>query len=143
MNSPSSAISFLHQRTARRVLAGLATGLFLALPANGARAVRHIRLASSTPAADSHVMTSLKEIRLTFGGRIDVATASVELMAADSSRVKVEALAAVPDSNRVAVAKVVGALRNGAYTVQWKAIAADGAAGSGSFNFMYMAPAKK
>lgn len=88
-------------------------------------------------------MSPLKEIRLTFTGTIDVSKASVELTAADSSKVALQPLRQVPDSNRVAVAQVTGALKDGTYTVRWKAMAADGAAGSGSFNFMYMAPKKK
>lgn len=125
-----------------RTLAGLVAGLLLALPITNAGAVRHIRLASSSPAKDAHVMTPVREIRLTFSGKIAVSTASVELLAADSSRVTVSALAAVPDSERVAVAKVSQPLKNGTYTVQWKAVAADGAAGSGAFTFMYMAAKK-
>ncbi len=130
------------RRGALRVLAGVAAGVLLAIPMANVGAVRHIRLVSSTPAKDAHVMTPVREIRLTFSGKIAVATATVELLAADSTRVKVGALAAVPDSERVAVAKVAGALKNGTYTVQWKAIAADGAAGSGSYTFMYMAAKK-
>ena len=99
-------------------------------------------LASSNPASDAHVMAPLTEIRLTFTGKIDVSKASLELVASDSSKVAVDALREVTDSNRVAVAQVKGALRNGTYTVQWKAVAADGAAGSGSFGFMYMGAKK-
>lgn len=130
------------RRAPFRGLAGLVAALLFALPMSNAGAVRHIRLASSSPAKDAHVMTPVREIRLTFSGKIAVSTASVELLAADSSRVKVSALAAVPDSERVAVAKVSQPLKNGTYTVQWTAIAADGAAGSGSFTFMYMAAKK-
>lgn len=141
--SPSYATAESRSRQSSvRALAGLAAGLLLALPLTNAGAARHIRLVSSSPAKDAHVMTPVREIRLTFSGKIDVSTASVELMAADSARVKVSALAAVPDSERVAVAKVSEPLKNGTYTVQWKAIAADGAAGSGSFSFMYMAAKK-
>lgn len=87
-------------------------------------------------------MAPVGEIRLTFSGKVDVTTARAELVASDSSQIRISALAAVRDSNQVAVAKVLGPLENGTYTVRWKAIAADGAAGSGSFSFMYMAPSK-
>ncbi|MBX9854827.1 MAG: copper resistance protein CopC [Gemmatimonadaceae bacterium] len=130
------------RRAAVRLLAGVTAGLLLALPMTNVGAVRHIRLVSSSPAKDAHVMAPLREIRLTFSGKIAVSTASVQLLAADSTRVKVGALTAVPDSERVAVAKVSEPLKNGTYTVQWKAIAADGAAGSGSYSFMYMAAKK-
>lgn len=99
----------------------------------------HIGLASSSPAKDAHVMTPLKEIRLTFTGPINVASAGVELASADNKAVALDSLRAVADSPRVAVARVTGAMANGTYTVRWKAVAADGAAGSGTFNFMYMA----
>jgi hypothetical protein len=129
-------------RAAIRLLAGLATGLVIALPMTNAKALRHIRLVSSNPAKDAHVMAPVREIRLTFSGKIAVSTARVELLAADSTRVNMAALVAVPDSDHVAVAKVNGTLKNGTYTVQWKAVAADGAAGAGSFSFMYMAAKK-
>ena len=132
-----------HRLSSRRFIVGLMTGVLLLLPASGARAIRHIRLVSSNPAKDSHVMSPVREIRLAFSGKIAVATASVELLAADSSRVKLGALTAVSDSDHVAVAKVTETLKNGTYTVQWKAVAADGAAGTGSFNFMYMAAKPK
>ena len=85
-------------------------------------------------------MTPLKEIRLTFTGPINVATAGVELLTADNKPVALDSLRAVTDSPRVAVAKVPGQLLGGTYTVNWKAVAADGANGSGSFKFMYMPP---
>lgn len=87
-------------------------------------------------------MTAPTEIRLTFTGTINVAKASVELVTADNKAVTLDSLRAVPDSARVAVAKITGALSTGTYTVRWKAVAADGAAGAGSFNFMYMSMAK-
>lgn len=142
LNAPTATPGSGGRRAPVRTLAGLVAGLLLALPMTNAGAVRHIRLASSSPAKDAHVMTPVREIRLTFSGKIAVSSASLELLAADSTRVKTSALVAVPDSERVAVAKVAEPLKNGTYTVQWKAIAADGAAGSGSYTFMYMAAKK-
>lgn len=101
----------------------------------------HIGLASSSPGKDSHLMTAPTEIRLTFTGRVDVAKAGVELIAPDNRPVALDSLRAVPDSSRVAVAKILGQLAGGTYTVRWHALAADGAEGRGSFQFMYMAPA--
>lgn len=85
-------------------------------------------------------MTPIKEIRLTFTGPVNVATASVEMATSDNKPVALDSLRAVTDSPRVAVAKVPSQLAGGTYTVKWKAVAADGANGSGSFNFMYMPP---
>ena len=85
-------------------------------------------------------MTPLKEIRLTFTGPINVATASLEMVSSDNKPVPLDSLRAVTDSPKVAVAKVPGPLAGGTYTVKWKAVAADGANGSGSFSFMYMPP---
>ena len=98
----------------------------------------HIGLASSVPAKDSHVTTSLKEIRLTFTGRIDVTKAGADLLTADGKTVALDSLRAVVDSPKVAVVHVVGPMTAGNYTVKWRAVAADGANGSGSFGFMYM-----
>ena len=138
-----TSLSSLSSRPALRRLAAVAAlGLTIAAMAvSPAAAARHIGLAGSTPAKDSHITTAPTEIRLTFTGRIDVKTAGIELIAPDSSKVAVDSLRAVPDSNRVAVSKINGKLKGGTYTVRWNAIAADGAAGKGSFTFMYMAPA--
>ena len=115
--------------------AALAPAAHLTLP--------HIRLVSSTPAKDSHLMTAPKEIRLTFSGPVDVDKASVEMISAANKPVTLDSLRAVVDSPTVAVVKIPGVLAGGTYTVKWKAIAADGAPGSGSFSFMYMAPSGK
>lgn len=134
-----SSLSF--PRAVRRLAGLTALGFAVAAVAvSPAVAGLHIGLASSTPAKDSHITTAPAEIRLTFTGPIDVKTAGVELIAPDSTTVAVDSLRAVPDSNRVAVAKILGKLKGGTYTVRWNAIAADGAAGKGSFTFMYMAP---
>lgn len=99
---------------------------------------RHIGLASSTPAKDSHVTTALKEIRLTFTGKVDVSKASIALTHANGKAIKLDSLRAVTDSPRVAVAQVKARIAAGNYTVKWTAVAADGANGAGSFGFMYM-----
>lgn len=128
--------------TARRLgtlaAAAVLTATLLVAPA-AARV--HIGLASSSPAKDSHLMAAPTEIRLTFTGQVDVTKAGVELIAPDNRPVALDSLRAVPDSNRVAVAKIPGKLAGGTYTVRWHALAADGAEGRGSFQFMYMAPA--
>lgn len=103
----------------------------------------HIGLASSVPAKDAHVMKAPTELRLTFTGTIDVSKATVELRGADSAKVALGPLAAVPDSARVAIVKINGPLKGGTHTVRWTAVAADGAQGSGSYSFMYMAPDKR
>ena len=100
----------------------------------------HIGLASSVPAKDAHLTAAPREIRLTFTGVINVATAGVELAAADGKHVTLDTLRAVPDSTKVAVAKITGTVTKGTYTVTWRAVAADGAKGTGTFNFMYMPP---
>lgn len=128
-----------HLRAIGRISAMAAAGVLVtALVVTPAAARLHIGLASSTPAKDSHVMTAPREIRLTFTGTIDVTTAGVELTGPRGVRVPLDSLRAVIDSPRVAVAKVTGALTAGTYTVQWHAIARDGAPGSGAFTFMYM-----
>lgn len=123
-------------------LSGIAAlGLLLAafaVPPATARV--HIGLASSSPAKDAHLMKAPSELRLTFTGPIDVTKAGVELVGADSASVSLSPLESVADSSRVAVARIRGKLVGGTYTVRWHAIAADGAAGNGSFSFMYMAP---
>lgn len=116
----------------------LVPGLAIPPAVSALAAAVHIGLASSVPAKDAHLMTAPTEIRLTFTGPVDVTKASVELQASDSKPVTLDSLRAVADSSRVAVAKITGALAGGTYTVNWTAVARDGAAGSGSFSFMYM-----
>lgn len=140
------AIHHLSLRGGRaRAIAGI--GVFLVAVAAAPSvplAVRcHIGLASSVPAKDSHVTAPLREIRLTFTGPINVTKAGVELVSADGKNVPLDSLRAVPDSARVAVARVAGTLAQGMYTVRSNAIAADGSAGKGSFNFMYMPAPEK
>ena len=125
-------------------LAGLAALVALVSPpattAAPSVSAFHIGLRSSVPAKDSHVMTAPTEIRLTFTGLIDVAKAGIEFVDSANKAVATDSLRAVPDSVRVAVAKITGKMTGGTYTVRWKAVAADGAPGSGAFSFMYMAP---
>lgn len=117
----------------------LALGLALAAQLSPLKAALHIGLASSVPAKGAHLMTAPKEIRLTFTDAVNVSKAGVELVAPGGATVATDTLRAVPDSARVAVAKINDKLTSsGTYTVKWKAVSADGAAGSGSFPFMYM-----
>ena len=126
-------------RTFRLGLVAAVAALAAALAVSPATARVHIALASSSPAKDAHLMAAPTEIRLTFTGPVDVSKAGVQLIAADNRPVTLDSLRAVPDSSRVAVAKILGKLAGGTYTVRWRAVAADGAEGNGSFQFMYMA----
>ena len=132
-------LSVAHRQTSRHVRAGIAAatmlGAFAVVP-SGLRF--HIGLAGSTPTKDSHVTAAPSEIRLTFTGRVDVGKAGVELLTVNGQAIALDSLRAVLDSPKVAVAKVTGAMAGGTYTVRWRAVAADGANGNGSFNFMYM-----
>jgi methionine-rich copper-binding protein CopC len=126
-----------HSRLSLRCLAAVTVVVTLSTTAF-ARPVFHIGLASSQPAKDSHVTTPLKEIRLTFTGRVDVANAGLDLLMPDSKAIALDSLRAVVDSPKVAVARVAGDIKAGSYSVKWHAVAADGATGSGAFNFMYI-----
>ena len=112
-------------------------------PVTQALAAVHINLSSSVPARDSHVTTPLREIRLRFSGTVDVTRAHVRLLGSDGRAVSLGALTAVADSSTVAVSRVSGALAAGNYTVEWDAVAADGAQGEGAFNFMHMPTAAR
>jgi methionine-rich copper-binding protein CopC len=140
--SVASAVGAIRRRRPhlRRISVVAGMGMLVAaLTAAPAAARLHIGLASATPAKDSHVTTAPREIRLTFTGTIDVAKAGVELAGPGGAQVPLDSLRAVADSPRVAVAKVTGPLTAaGTYTVQWHAIAEDGAPGTGTFTFMYM-----
>lgn len=130
-------------RSINRIRVGIFTAAILATAQIAtAMVVRHISLVSSSPSKDGHVMTPPKEIRLTFSGPVDVTKASVVMLGAGNKAISLDSLRAVVDSPRVAVAKVLGTVPAGNYTVKWTAVAADGADGSGSFGFMYMASNK-
>lgn len=144
MKSSTSAAARLCSRSiSRSGSSALLAILGAALMASPLLAALHIGLVSSVPAKGAHLMTAPTEIRLTFTGPIDVAKAGIEFVGPDSGQVSTAPLRAVPDSVRVAVAKITGKLTGGTYTVKWKAVAADGAPGSGSFTFMYMAASEE
>lgn len=130
----------------RRIASVSGVGLFLAalvmaLPLSPLRAVRHFGLASSAPAKRAHLMAAPAEIRLTFTASINPARTGIDLIGPDHAPVAMDSVRAVVDSPQVAIARITGKLAGGAHTVRWKAVAADGESGAGSFTFMYMAPA--
>lgn len=135
--------SVRHPRPFGRLISMCGLAVFVGgLAVSPLAAALHIGLSSSVPAKGAHLMTAPKEIRLTFTEPIDVAKAGVELMKQDASPLALDALRAVTDSPRVAVAQISGTMTGGAYTVKWKAVARDGATGSGSFAFMLMLPSE-
>ena len=104
-------------------------------PGAEASTARHLALESSIPEADARVGAGIGEVRLFFtqspqasGTSIRVADGGEQLMEAT------EALADADDPSEVFV-RLRGPLRPGSYTVYWRALAQDGHAASGSFEF--------
>ena len=133
-------------RRARRIASGSGAGLLLAglvaaLPLSPLRALRHFGLARSAPAKGAHLMAAPTEIRLTFTAPVNPAKTGIDLLGPDHAPVAMDSVRAVVDSPQVATARITAKLAGGAYTVKWKAVAADGESGTGTFSFMLMAPA--
>ncbi len=104
-------------------------------PSAEASTARHLALESSIPEADARVGAGLGEVRLFFtqppqlsGTSIRVADGAEQLMEAT------EAVAVADDPSEIFV-RLRGQLRPGSYTVYWRALAQDGHAANGSFEF--------
>lgn len=104
-------------------------------PSAEASTARHLALESSIPEADARVGAELEEVRLFFtqppqlsGTSIRIADGAEQLMEAT------EAAADAGDPSEIFV-RLRGQLRSGSYTVHWRALAQDGHAANGSFEF--------
>lgn len=96
-------------------------------------ALAHAELRSSDPAAGSVLASPPSRIRLVFSERLEIALSSISLVAPNGERL---ALSGQRDStdDKALVAAVSG-LGAGKYRVLWRAVAADGHASSGSYEF--------
>ena len=116
-----------------RILASAAIALLLAIPAV---AGAHGLLRSSSPAADTALLTPPSEIRLVFTEAPERAFTRVRVMGPDGHvfTQPVEILA-----GNVAVARIPGRIGPGEYRVEWQTAGDDGHPVSGSFNFSVVA----
>ena len=119
--------------TARVARAALVL-LVLASMLMPARAHAHGVLRRALPASGARLDRAPHEIRLVFNEPVELAVARIALRGADSVLV---ALGSVVrgDSAQEIVAPVLGALREGSYTVEWQVAGRDGHPVRGSYRF--------
>jgi copper transport protein len=115
--------------------------LGLALAALGlvpGRAVAHIRVSSSTPAAGSTIRTPVREIRITFSQHVTPQFTRLSLVGPDGLEAPLTNLAA--DSvEREFTASLDQPLANGSYLVRWRTAGADGHVLNGEYGFVVAA----
>ncbi len=97
--------------------------------------VPHLRLVSTSPAADTIVAESPSEIRLFFSEPPQMQGTTVRVADASEALVASTAVAADGDDPRQVYIRPVAALGAGSYTVHWRVIAQDGHTQRGSFGF--------
>ena len=96
----------------------------------------HGALRRSTPADSARLTTAPRELRLEFTERPELAVTAVILIGPAGDTIPLAPLATVPDSNRIVVTAIRGALSAGRHTVQWQTAGADGHPVRGRFWFV-------
>jgi copper transport protein len=96
----------------------------------------HERLVRSSPGRGDTLAAPPRELRLTFSSRVELAFSGLELLGPDGRPVALGPLSSPPDSSRVLVTSVVGAMAPGRYTVAWRTGGADGHPVRGSYEFV-------
>lgn len=113
----------------------------LAATAASAPAERfHTRLLKSTPAKDTVLAAAPAALELWFSEKVDLAASRVQLVDAAAKVVTTAALTQAAAENAPVVARITGAMADGAYTVNWSAASGDGHAVKGSFGFTVKRP---
>lgn len=127
----------------RHVLLVQAALLFLAIPVlSGARSVAaapsgtsfHLQLEKSDP-ADSSVVAAPDSLRLWFSQRTELSVTRVMLKNASGTALPLGALVRGGAADAPVTAPVTGTLAPGAYSVDWRTMAADGHVVRGTIRF--------
>lgn len=98
-------------------------------------AALHVRLESSTPAADAVISEAPPALRLRFSGRIEPRYTDVSLLAPDGGAVPLGSIEFTPGSDREFTAAMPPVGIPGVYTVRWRTAGADGHVLQGSYTF--------
>lgn len=112
----------------------------LALPLLLAALPFHLRLERSDPAAGS-VVAPPTALQLWFSQRTELKATRVVLRGAQGDTVRTGAPERADAPQAPIRVPVLGALRDGAYTIDWRTMAADGHVVRGSIAFTVKAPA--
>jgi len=121
-------------RTLRLLL--MSVCVIVAMPSD---AHAHIRLASSSPAANDSIATSPVELRLNFAAHIEAGYTSLNLVAPNGQIVATGPIAFVTGSDREFTVAVPTLTLPGSYTVRWRTAGADGHVLEGSYTFVLIA----
>lgn len=95
----------------------------------------HLRLVSTSPAADTTLTSSPSEIRLNFSEPPQMRGTTVRLADASEALVPSTDAAADEDDRSQVIIRPEAPLAPGRYTVHWRVIAQDGHTQRGSFDF--------
>lgn len=108
-----------------------------------AAALFHLRLLRSAPATDAVLTRPPAAVHLWFSQRAELAVTRVRLVgpAGEVALGPLQREATGAGSERTVVAPVRGPMRPGAYSVEWRTMAADGHSVSGQTSFRITAPA--
>lgn len=101
----------------------------------GAAPLLHLRLVSTSPAADTVLTTSPAEIRLVFSEAPQSGGSTVRLTRGAEDLVASSETTADPQDARQLVIRPDAPLTAGAYMVHWRVLAEDGHAQRGTFEF--------
>ncbi|WFE42688.1 copper resistance CopC family protein [Micromonospora sp. WMMD998] len=121
-----------------RIVATLAVVLTALLLAPAAPAAAHNSLQAATPAQDARLTTAPTTVTLRFAQRLNPEFTTIVLSDADRRKVPTGAPTVDGTAGRVTID---GPLPNGAYTVAYRVVSADGHPVQGSYRFTVADPA--
>jgi methionine-rich copper-binding protein CopC len=114
----------------------MAFSMFVGLPQLPHDAAFHMRLKASVPATNDTLHTAPSKLSLTFTEEPEVAVTRLTLTSPDAQRVAIAKPAAASGDANTIVAAVEGAMKPGAYRVDWTSMSKDGHAVRGGFGFV-------
>lgn len=108
---------------------------FFAVTFTVTAALAHAKLTVATPAADSVVAVSPKELRMTFNEGLIAKFSSVEVKSQDGKKIETGTAAADPTDKKQMVVPLPMALVDGVYNVKWRAVTDDTHRVEGTYSF--------
>lgn len=109
--------------------------LAFGVPAVASSSLEHFELRRSAPAADTVLAASPERIQLWFSQEPRAEGARIRLVDGAGEQIELGATAPVPDTATSLRASVPTTLTAGAYTIHWRAMAADGHVVTGEIPF--------
>ena len=121
--------------TVSRSYVALLATLALVLVAAPSRAMRHLKLAKSSPGADTTMTVSPDAIRLWLSEPADAAPSKISLATSTGTAISLEKVTRDTSKNAPLVARLTAPIKPGQYKVTWKAMSKDGHVVNGTFGF--------